>query len=169
MWTKGSGESSHCETVPRMGLLTDYFSAASDELALTTLRTDGPLHAEPPFTTVELKGIEPSVTLARLAQALTGADYETVTADPDWDRPLIEYDEDDEVEQYVSGVAEKLRLTLTQADDVRLAEAAVQWAQAEEFGGFADPDVLTEIVKELAGLARHATEQGERLYCWVCL
>ncbi|RSM62147.1 hypothetical protein DMH04_52910 [Kibdelosporangium aridum] len=148
-----------------MGLLTDYFSAASDELAATALHAPGgPLHAEPPFKTVEAKGIEPSVTLARLAMALTGEDYDVVTADPGWDRAVA-----DDEEMYVCGVADKLRDALAQADDARLPQVAAQWAEAEEFLGHADPEFLTELVKELVDLARHATEQGERLYVWVCL
>lgn len=155
--------------LPRMGLLTDYFSAASDELAATALQAPGgPLRADPPFKTVETKGIEPAVTLARLATALTGDDYDSVTADPQWCR-LVAEDDDEESGLFISGVADKLTDALARADDARLPEVAAQWAQAEEFWGYGDPDVLTDVLKQLVELARHATEQGERLYTWVCV
>ncbi|MCE7007688.1 hypothetical protein LWC34_33430 [Kibdelosporangium philippinense] len=148
-----------------MGLLTDYFSAASDEQAAAALfASGGPLHADPPFKTVEAKGIEPSVTLARLAVVLTGEDIDTVTAAPDWTREVA-----DDEDKFVGAVPDSLKEALAQADDAQIPEIAREWATAEEFFGHADPEFLAELVRELVDLARHATEQGERLYVWVCL
>jgi hypothetical protein len=58
---------------------------------------------------------------------------------------------------------------LVRASREQLAEVAVPWSQTEEFWGHGDPVFLTEILNDLAGLARRAQQQDHRLYCWICV
>jgi hypothetical protein len=83
-----------------LGVLTDYFSAPSDEVAATAagiiggpgVEAGGP-SALPPFDTVQFKGIDPVVNLGRLESILTGVDYHDI-ADPDHGRLVAQRDGD---------------------------------------------------------------------------
>ena len=72
-----------------MGVLFDYFSAPSDEIAATAInRTGGPSRPSedtpplPPFDTLETKGIDPSVVLWQLEALVTGRDYAEIADGP---------------------------------------------------------------------------------------
>ncbi len=60
-----------------------------------------------------------------------------------------------------------LAAALAAADERRLAEAGERWAQlGAEDGEEIDPVTASELLSEVAGLARIAAQRGHQLYCW---
>jgi hypothetical protein len=169
-----------------MGVLFDYFSAASDEVAASTIDLVGgpgaPLAGSlqpgmanvhqtgasggAPFDTVDAKGIDPAVQLWTLEALLTSRDYDQIAAGPRAGKALVIRDEGEGV---VVTLTDELQDALAAADDAQLASVAVPWSQTEEFWGQDDPQMLAELLHELAELARRARSRDERLYCWICV
>lgn len=106
------------------------------------------------------------IQLGTLEALLTGQEYEQVVAGPRAGHALATQGGG---ERLVVTVTDELQAALADADDARLASAAVPWSQTEEFFGRGDPQILARLLHELAELARRARHRGERLYCWVCL
>lgn len=155
-----------------MGVLTDYFSAPDDETAASALdRIGGPARPSadpsplPPFDTFEAKGLDPYVIMGEIEEALTGQDYEVITADPQHARMITGRGDEG---PWVFAVSRPLQAALAQANSGKLARAAEQWSQAEEVHG-ASPESLIWVLEGLSDLARRATAKNEHLYCWVCL
>jgi len=155
-----------------MGVLTDYFSASSDEAAASALdRVGGPARPAtgpsplPPFDTFESKGLDPYVIMGKLEEALTGQDYWVITAGPQYARMVAGRGDEG---PWVYKVSSPLQAVLARAGSGELARAAVEWSRAEELPG-ASPEGLTWVLEGLSGLARRATAKDEHLYCWVCL
>ena len=155
-----------------MSVLTDYFSAPSDEAAASALdRVGGPAQPTagpsplPPFDTFQSKGLDPYVIMGKLEEALTGQDYRVITAGPQYARKVTERGAEG---PWVIKVSSPLQAALAQAASDELARAAVEWSRAEEVHG-ASPEDMIRLLEDLSGLARRATAKDERLYCWVCL
>ncbi|MCW2931738.1 MAG: hypothetical protein JWM19_2700 [Actinomycetia bacterium] len=152
-----------------MGVLTDYFSAPSDEAAASVLDRPGGPVAGPvplPFDAVESKGLDPHVVMGKLEEALTGQDYWAVTTDPQYARVILARGDGG---PWVFKVSSRLQAALAAADGITLARAAVEWSQAEELQiNGVSPD-MSGILEDLAGLARRAAAKEEHLYCWVSL
>lgn len=180
-----------------MGVLFDYFAADSDSEAGSVIdRAGGPgsqtVQVSPPtggkrglfgrkratpqpfttdpglvaFDTVSVKGIDPVVQLGTLEELLTSRPYDDVVNDPRAGKTVASADGG---ERLVCTITDSLTTALARASDEELQRVAQPWSQTEEFWGDADPEELTEILGELAGLARRAQANGHRLYCWVCL
>ena len=111
------------------------------------------------------KGIDHLVPLIKLEELLTGTPYDEIADWPRFGEPVA-IDDFDTVG--VWPVRDELQTALTNATDDQLIAVVAPWSRIEEFWGDFDPDILTEFVRELAVLARSASERGERLYCWVC-
>jgi len=152
-----------------MSVLTDYFSAASDETAASVLgRIGGPAQSaagQLPFDTFESKNLDPHVIMGKLEEALTGRGYREITADPQHARLVAGQDDEG---PWVIQVSGSLQAALARADRDELARAAAEWSQAEELQG-ASPEHMLWALDGLSGLARRATTKDEHLYCWVCL
>lgn len=155
-----------------MGVLTDYFSAPSDESAASALdRVGGPGQPSagpsplPPFDTYQAKSLDPYVIMGRLEAALTGQDYRAITARPQYGHLVAKQGAQG---PWVTKVSSALQAALSLAGRDELARAAAKWSQAEELGG-ASPGEMTGILEGLSGLACRATAKDEHLYCWVCL
>ncbi|MFJ5958442.1 hypothetical protein ACIQC5_21085 [Paenarthrobacter sp. NPDC092416] len=180
-----------------MGVLYDYFAAASDEEAASVIdRVGGPGSqativppAEPKRGIFGRKRQPPART--------TGTDptlavFDTVSVkniDPvvqlgTLEELLTGRSFDDVMDNPRSGHAvadrdggERLVLTLTEAlsaalasaSDQALEQVAVPWSETEEFWNAADPADLAGFLKDLASLARRSEASGQRLYCWVCV
>jgi hypothetical protein len=134
-----------------MGVLYEYFSASSDEVAATAINRIGgpsaPSKDTPPlpaFDTFRTKVIDPNVTLGNLEARLTGRDDEEIDQGPRAGKPLAVEDD-----------GALMVVTLTDELQTALADA--------------DPEGLGPWLGELAKLARRARNRGERLYCWVCI
>jgi hypothetical protein len=180
-----------------MGVLFDYFSAASDEEAAKVIdRVGGPgsqatiappaeprrgifgrkrQPAVPPtvaypkaaiFDTVSIKGIDPVVQLGTLEELLTGRPYDDVMDDPRSGHALADRDGG---ERLVLTLTEPLSTALATASDETLEQVAIPWSETEEFWNAADPALLADFLKDLAGLARRSKASGQELYCWVCV
>jgi hypothetical protein len=160
----------------RLGLLCEYFIAGDDSLAASVSDwPSGPAHPpEPrgwrrrrlePLPTVHAGSIEPIVLMAILEGLLTGADDGDLT-DRNAARQVAEQDGG---QRMIFGTADGLIDALSAASDDRLASVAVQWADAEEFGGMADPAELRRGLTQLATLAREARRVNARVYCWMSL
>lgn len=151
-----------------MGVMYDYFSAASDEAAASAIdlvgrpeASDGPL-----FDSLPTTGIDPGVQLGTLEALLTGRDYEQIVAGPRAGRALAISDGDECV---IQTLTDELQDALADADDGQLASVAVSWMQTEEFRGQGDPKKLTGWLHDFAELARRARSKGQRMYCWACV
>lgn len=180
-----------------MGVLYDYFSAASDEEAASVIDRVGgpgsPATIVPPA--VPKRGIfgrkrqpaaptngtdaEPTVF-----DTVSGNSIDPVVQLGTLEELLTGKSFDDVMDDPRSGHAaadrdggERLVLTLTEAlstalasaSDEALEQVAVPWSETEEFWDAADPAVLAGFLKDLAGLARRSKASGQRLYCWVCV
>jgi hypothetical protein len=83
-----------------MGVLLDYFSAPSDEVAATAInRIGGPSQPSedmpplPPFDTLQTKGIDPAVMLGKLEALITSRGYKDIKDGPRSGKPLAIVDE----------------------------------------------------------------------------
>ena len=153
-----------------MGVLFDYFAADSDEQAASAIdRLGGPgaiatLPAPAPsFDTVSVKGIDPVVQMGTLEELLTARPYDEIVAQPRSGHTLAVRDGG---ERLVLTLTDVLTSALAEASQERLAEVAVPWSRTEEFWGGTDPESLTHILRDLAGLARRAQASSQQLYCW---
>jgi hypothetical protein len=167
-----------------MGVLFDYFSAASDEAAADAIDLLGgpgvPVRASdpglagvpgktsglPPFDTVFAKDVDPLVQLGTLEALLTGREYELIVAGSRAGHTLAIRDGG---ERTVVTLTDQLQAALAAADHEQLASVAVPWSQTDEFWGRGDPEDLASLLSELAALARRARDRDERMYCWVCV
>lgn len=152
----------------RMGVLYDYFTASSDELAEAAIDLlSGPAAAGGSFDTVSGNGIDPLVQMGTLEALLTGRDYDAILQGHIHAGMIVASRGGGQ--RLVVTLTGELQAALSQANHARLADIAVPWCQTEEFSGQGDPDLATSWLGELAGLARRANTRGERLYCWVCV
>jgi hypothetical protein len=119
-----------------------------------------------PFDTVPVKGIDPLVQLGTLEALLTGRDYELIVAGSRAGYPLAIRDGG---ACMVVTLTDELQAALAGSDHEQLASAAQPWSQTDEFWGQGDPEVLADVLSELAELARRAGDRDERMYCWVCV
>lgn len=152
----------------RMGVLSDYFAASSDEVAAAAIDLPGGPAADPGGSsgTVSGNGIDPVVQMGTLEALLTGRDYGEIAQGH---VPHAIVASRDGSQRLVVTLTGELQAALSQADDARLAAVAVPWSQTEEFWDQGDPAVLASWLGELAALAQRATTGGERLYCWTCV
>ena len=166
-----------------MGVLTDYVRAPD---AATVLRIndvlDGPLSAGAGLDGVQAKGIDPRVVLGKLAAFIHrvpwGTDLIPCTLlwPPAETAPTsaAQYDALPENSPWRTGpwleeLGLSVRETLAGLDDARIPGLAIEWAQIEEFGGWAEAKELQTLIGDLVALARRAREAQDQLYCWTCL
>ena len=151
-----------------MGVLFDYFAAPSDERAAEIIDLGGgPAEANIPV--VQTTGIDPVVQMGTLESLLTGVDYDTVADGPRSGHIVAVRDEG---ERFVGTITDELQAALAEASPERLDEVVLPWSQTEEFEEDeeeADPKALAQFLAELGQLARTASANGDRIYCWVCV
>ena len=181
-----------------MGVLFDYFAAASDEEAAAVIDLAG----GPASTTAAMpagpgpkRGLfrrrghttEPEASAASVVTPLDGVAGRGI--DPVVQLGTLEelltgrpYDEvvadprsgldlavRDGGERLVLTVTDSLMAALANTKDDALERVAEPWSGTEEFWGAADPAELTVFLKDLARLATRAQDAGQRIYCWVCV
>jgi len=144
-----------------MSVLTDYFSAPSDEAAARAV-TD--VLSRPACDVLETKGLFPDYHLVPVEVLLTGRRAEAVKEGPRHGRLLASADDDEVV---VVTVSDELTASLAAASGEQLAAAAKSWSQLEDFQG-KDTSGLAWVLTKLADLARRATARNEHLYCKIC-
>jgi hypothetical protein len=160
----------------RVGVLRTYFLAASDELAAATVDwVGGPLAGpkkrafrkqESGYLGVDVGGVDPIVELGMLEELLTGKSFDAQLNDP-LSRPVVAMR--DNGERLVLRIDDRFVEKLAAADPGRLTGLVVPWSEIEEFSGQASVTGLTELLMRLRGLAHHAIDSGEHVYCWICI
>lgn len=152
-----------------MGIVTEYFAAATDEVAAEALRIPGgpgaPENGSPPrFDSVTLPSVDPFIMLAGLAQALSGRPYGEITADP---RHGALVGSSGDEGPWIVTITDDLAKDLASVAPARLGRAIRHWMRESE------PPVpahrLTSAVLLLAELATRAVADGDGLYCWTSL
>jgi hypothetical protein len=145
-----------------MSVLSDYFSAPSDEAAARAVTDD---LSRPPYDVLKMRDLFPNYHLVPLEVFLTGRSAEAVKEGPRHGRLLASVDD----EVVVVTVSDELTASLAAASSGLLAEAAASWSQFEDFQG-KDTSDMAGFLGDLAGLARRATARKEHLYCMIsCL
>ncbi|MCY1676876.1 hypothetical protein OVA06_19585 [Pseudarthrobacter sp. SL88] len=180
-----------------VGVLFDYFSAASDEEAAAVIdRVGGPgsqaaigAPAEPRRGIFGRKRQPAAPATGTFQEAgvfdtVAGNGIDPVVQLGTLEELLTGRSFDDVMDDPRSGQAladrdggERLVLTLTEplstalatASDEALERVAIPWSETEEFWNAADPALLAGFLKDLAGLARRSKASGQGLYCWVCV
>jgi hypothetical protein len=148
-----------------MGVLFDYFAAATDDEAVAVLdQLGGPSETMPDVLAV--KGIEPVVQLGTLESLLEGVERSVVSQRERSGRVIAHADGG---ERLVVTLSDEFQAALAAASRERLMEVAEPWARSEEFWDRVDTAALADFLGRLAALARTATADGRRLYCWVCV
>jgi hypothetical protein len=153
-----------------VGVLFDYFRASNDAAVRRHMDENDAFSPVPAtFDGIELKTIDPGVILGKLV---------ALVADVEWTPGLVdehlvwpeggEHDMDHEG-PWVTVLGNRARDILASIPADRVSELAEQWGTAEEFGGYADPEFLREVIPGFVALAVQARTQGESLYCWICL
>ena len=143
-----------------MGVLFDYF-AAPDRAAAGAVIESGP---DGSFPAVSADGVDPVVLLGTLEELLGGRAYEEQLDDPSAGGLV---DQRGEGQLLVLSVSEHTRDLLAGAKDDGFPGVSQAWAEAEEFGGYADPADLEQLLRDLSVLARDAKQEGHQLFCWV--
>ncbi|MBP2702934.1 hypothetical protein JOL79_03850 [Microbispora sp. RL4-1S] len=153
-----------------MGVIYDYFSAATDDEAAAVYDWPaGPIcppSGTEPKDSVEVKNIDPHVMMGTLEALLTGNRYEDITERPRHAATLRFGDDGGDGLFTITG---EFTSALVSADDDRIHAVAHAWSETEEFWGHADPAELAELLRDLRDLAVRATQQRHQLYCWMSL
>ncbi len=171
-----------------VGLLTDYFAATPSELEDLNLAVGpagGPVPApaakrrlvgrghnpQPPkskiarsFDAIQMRGLEPTVTMATLEELLTRSDSTQIIDTTDL-TPVVEADS--EHGPWVFRLRPQLQAALAEHDGP-LDDLAERWARTEELQG-ARHEELGSFLADLVALARRAQARGAGLFCWVSL
>ncbi|MEO3824312.1 hypothetical protein [Actinomadura sp. B10D3] len=138
-----------------MSVLSDYFSAPSDEAAAHAITDISS------YDMIEMKGLFPDYHLVPVEAFLTGSSTEEIEEGPRHGRLVASVDDHQVV---VVTVSDELMAGLAAASGQQLAEAAESWSRFEDFQG-ADTSGLVNFLGELADLAERATAKNEHLYC----
>lgn len=145
-----------------MGILTDYFIAASDTEAARYI--DGGVFQQglPAGHVLHLKGVDPYVRLATLESILTGRPYAEVSSGD----TTVTYSA--ETGAVVARVRPTLLAALLAESEQGLVDSAKAWSHTEEaaLDGLG-PVELVPAVRDLAGLARTADVESSQVYCWM--
>jgi hypothetical protein len=146
-----------------MSVFTDYFVAASDDIAATVI-DDGPVGHPGIGSVAESTSIDPVVALGTLEELVTGVSFDTLLADSSQDAVA----ERDGGERLVMTVRPGIVEALASRDEAEMRSFAQAWSETEELVGF-DATTLEDFIGALASLAREATSGGGRVYCWICV
>lgn len=161
-----------------MGLLCDYFTAASNAQAAETIDwIGGPANPPRPSglarrsqiaarPTVSLPGIEPTMWMGKLEEILTGRSFDDILQDPNGQVIASR----DGGERLIIPLTAALQDALASIDDDTVDQVAAQWAAPDEYyGTSADTELAASALRDLVRLVRTGRERAETLYCWVCV
>lgn len=144
-----------------MSVLSDYFSAPSDQAAAHAVTE---ILSTSSYDVIQMKGLSPNYHLVPVEVFLTGRSTEEIKESPRHGRHLASVDDHQVV---VVTVSDELMASLAAASSQQLAEAAESWSRFEDFQG-SDTSGLVDFLGELASLAQRATAKKEHLYCKIC-
>ncbi len=153
-----------------MGVLYDYFRAASDAAAVSLMDESGggPAAAGDgaAMDALDLKGVEPAVTLGKLVALVRGVS---------WDVNLVSMEllwSGAEEGPWLMSIDDAVRDTLASiAASAQLLELSAQWGRTEElaWNGPLPDEQMLPVIEQIAGLARRACDAGDHMYCWCSL
>ncbi|BBH70801.1 hypothetical protein ACTI_74860 [Actinoplanes sp. OR16] len=153
-----------------MGILYDYFRAPGDDAVRRRLdENDAMSPLDDPFPGIALKTIDPTVILGQLIAAALGRGW-----DVDLMKDRLIWPEGGEQDPghegpWVTRLSDQARDALAGIPADRVPALAEQWATAEEFHGYGDPEYLREVITDFIALTMQAGERNEAVYCWICL
>lgn len=154
-----------------VGVLYDYFRAADDAAAIRLIEDHdgGPVAVRGDDSTVDaidLKGIEPAVTLGKLVSFVRGISWEV-----DLVGLRLLWSGHEQEGPWLMSLDNATRDTLATIADAQMPELAARWGRIEELA-WADPlpdGQMLPVIEEVVALAQRARDAGENLYCWCCL
>ncbi|TCC00185.1 hypothetical protein E0H26_00295 [Micromonospora zingiberis] len=153
-----------------MGVLYDYFRAVDDATAVQLMADldGGPVvtvDGRPGIDAIDLKGIDPAVTLGQLVALARGVPWQD---DLVGERLLWNAGEEG---PWLTSLDDTTRDTLASITPAQLPELSAGWGRTEELAwdGPLPADQMQPVVEAVAALARRARDAGESLYCWCCL
>lgn len=152
-----------------MGVLYDYFRSPSDPAAVSLMDQlrGGPTTAgRDVVDAVDLKGIEPTVTLGRLVGLARGVPWNV-----DLVATELLWSGDEEEGPWLMSIGDAVRDTLATIANAAEPDLAERWGQTEELawnGPLPGPQLLP-VMDQITGLARRARAAGDHLYCWCSL
>jgi hypothetical protein len=180
-----------------VGILYDYFAAASDDHAAAAIDlAGGPGGAEPfsPDLAVAIRSGDRDAIRQLMRPKTRLSEHGVHALHVKGINPLFNLDD---LEALLTGVntivirsrdrfckdiavrdgGERLVLTLTdelqsalsRASEQRLNAVSEPWSRTDGFGGAAEADALANFLHEFARLGRIATDTNQRMYCWLCV
>ncbi|MDG4759169.1 hypothetical protein [Micromonospora sp. WMMD710] len=154
-----------------MGVLYDYFRAKDDAAAVRLMKDfeGGPFAVSRggiAVDAVDLKGIEPTVTLGKLVSFVRQVDWEVSLVDLE-----LLWSEDEQDGPWLMSLDRATRDTLASISNAQVLELSAQWGRIEElaWSGPLSDDEMLPVIEKVAALAQRARDAGEDLYCWCCL
>ncbi|PYC87579.1 hypothetical protein C7C46_04090 [Streptomyces tateyamensis] len=143
-----------------MSTIIEFYVAPDDEAAATVVE-HGPAGI---FESLSCGNFDVEEALMEWEGIFTGRRFEELVAAGE---PRVVADPDDGEGPLILVVSGPLQDALAAADPLRLAEVGALWvreraAEGEEF----DLEMATELLGDLARLARAADEHAGCLYCW---
>ncbi|MFF2523118.1 hypothetical protein [Streptomyces liangshanensis] len=144
-----------------MSVIIKFFTATDDTSAASSL-VGGPHRDLAPVTCGNFDAMEAVVEWESL---LTGRSFEALVAS---DEPRTVADPGDGGGPLLFAVSAALRGELAGASAARQAQIGALWVRERALeGDVFDPELVEDLLGELAALARAAGARGEGLYCWV--
>ncbi|WP_433262086.1 hypothetical protein ACQPWR_21850 [Micromonospora vinacea] len=154
-----------------MGVLYDCFRAKDDAAAVGLMEDfEGGAFAVGrggiAVDAVDLKGIEPTVTLGKLV---------SLVRQVDWDVSLVDlellWSGDEQDGPWLMSLDRAARDTLASISNAQVRELSARWGRIEElaWSGALSDDEMLPVIEKVAALAQRARDAGQDLYCWCCL
>ena len=144
-----------------MSIIIEFFTAP-DDTAAAGIVDRGPTGA---FGSLSCGNFDATEAVIEWESIFTGQSFETLVS-ADEPRMVVYPDEGDGPLVFVASGA--LQGALADAAPARLAEVGELWiAERAEDGEVFDPEMVGELLGDLADLARTARERGHSLYCWM--
>ncbi len=154
-----------------MGVLYDYFIAVDDADAVKIVDDldGGPIvvaGGRPGIHAIDLKGIDPVVTLGQLVAFVRGVEWNVGMVDGNllWSR-------DEQNGPWLTPIGDGARDTLASITEAQMPELSARWGRIEELAG-ENPlpeGQLLPVIGEITALAQLARDTGRQLYCWCSL
>jgi hypothetical protein len=151
-----------------VGVLYDYFRTTDDATAATLMESLGPggptavANARLGVDAIDLKGIDPDITLAKLVGFVRGRDWINLRS--------LWYEDEQEGPGMMS-IDDVTRDALASIITAQMPELSARWGQIDElaWAGPLSEDEMLPAIEKITALAQRARDAGEHLYCWWCL
>ena len=144
-----------------MSIIIKFF-IAPDDTSAAGIVDSGP---DGVFCSLTCGNFDASEAVIEWENLLTGQSFEELVAS---DEPHTVADTGEEGSPLLFVISGALQGTLAGASAARLAEVGELWIQERAAEGEVfDPEVVAELLSDLADLARTADGRGQGVYCWM--